>query len=181
MVTTKIPAAHWSRHFDTVSVCFSKGLGAPIGSALAGTREQIKRARRHRKLFGGAMRQAGVIAAAALYALEHHVERLAEDHAHAQLLGRAIRGIDTLRLVPDQIDTNILIFRVDPALGSAAEFCQRLKDAGVLTLPISATTIRAVTHLDVTAEDVQRAGQIVAQVASEAPRELDPATLPFAY
>ena len=181
VVATKISAAQWSRHFDTVSVCFSKGLGAPIGSALAGTREHIKRARRHRKLFGGAMRQAGVIAAAALYALEHHVERMAEDHANAQLLAAAIRRVDSLRLVPDQIDTNILIFRVDPALGSAAEFCQRLKQAGLLTLPISATTIRAVTHLDVTAEDVRRAGQIVEQVASEAPRELDPASLPFAY
>jgi threonine aldolase len=181
VVATGIPAAQWSRHFDTVGVCFSKGLGAPIGSALTGTREHIKRARRYRKLFGGAMRQAGVIAAAALYALEHHVQRLAEDHAHAQLLAEAIRGIDTLRLVPDQIDTNILIFRVDPALGSAAEFCQRLKQAGLLTLPISATTIRAVTHLDVTTEDVRRAGQIVAQVAGEAPRELDSATLPFAY
>jgi threonine aldolase len=148
---------------------------------LAGTREHIKRARRHRKLFGGAMRQAGVIAAAALYALEHHVERLADDHAHAQLLAEAIRGVDTLRLMPDQIDTNILIFRVDPALGSAAEFCQRLKEAGVLALAISATTIRMVTHLDVTAEDVRRAGRIVAQVASEAPRELDRASLPLAY
>jgi threonine aldolase len=127
------------------------------------------------------MRQAGVIAAAALYALEHHVERLAEDHANGQLLAEAVREIDALTLVPDQVDTNIVIFRVDPALGSAAEFCQRLSQAGLLTLPISATTIRMVTHLDVTTQQVRRAGQTIAQVASEAPRELDPDTLPFAY
>jgi threonine aldolase len=181
VVATGIPAIEWARHFDTVSVCFSKGLGAPVGSALAGTHEQIKRARRHRKLFGGAMRQAGVIASAALYALEHHIERLADDHANAQILADAIREIDSLRLMPDQIDTNIVIFRVDPALGSAAEFCQRLTEAGLRTLPISATTIRLVTHLDVSTGDVRRAAEIIGQVAREAPRELDPASLPFAY
>lgn len=181
VVATGIAAADWARHFDTVSVCFSKGLGAPVGSALAGSREQIKRARRHRKLFGGAMRQAGVIAAAALYALEHHVERLAEDHAHARLLAQAIRRIDGMQLVPEQVDTNIVIFRVDPGLGTAAEYTQRLREAGLLVLAISPTTIRAVTHLDVSAEDVRRAGEIIAEVAREAPRKLDPATLPLAY
>src|SRR5947207_2175190 len=90
VVATGIPAAEWARHFDSVSVCFSKGLGAPIGSALAGPRDFVARARRARKLFGGGMRQAGVIAAAALYALEHHVERLAEDHRNARVLARAV-------------------------------------------------------------------------------------------
>src|SRR5207253_7922338 len=87
IAATGIDAAEWARHFDSVSVCFSKGLGAPVGSALSGTREMIARARRHRKLFGGGMRQAGVLAAAALYALEHHVERLADDHELARQLG----------------------------------------------------------------------------------------------
>src|SRR5579872_4376734 len=89
VVASGVPAAEWSRHFDTVSVCFSKGLGAPIGSALSGPRDFITRARRVRKLFGGGMRQAGVIAAAALYALEHHIDRLAEDHRNAQVIARA--------------------------------------------------------------------------------------------
>src|SRR5471030_1630629 len=109
---TGIAESEYARHFDTVSVCFSKGLGAPVGSALAGSREHIAKAHRHRKLFGGAMRQAGVIAAAALYALEHNIERLAEDHRHAQQLADAIRAIDGLELRPPEVDTNLVIFRV---------------------------------------------------------------------
>lgn len=181
VVATGIPAAHWAQHFDTVSVCFSKGLGAPVGSALVGCREHIKRARRYRKLFGGAMRQAGVIAAAALYALEHHVDRLAQDHAHAQILAQAIRQIDGLQLVPERIDTNMLIFRVEPRMGSAAEFAHRLQEAGLLVLPISSSTIRLVTHLDVNEADVRRAGQIIGDVARAKPQKLDPASLPMAY
>ena len=99
-VATGTPPADWAQHFDTVSVCFSKGLGAPVGSALAGPRGLIKLARRHRKLLGGGMRQAGVLAAAALYALEHHVERLALDHAHAAWLAAAIARIEGLELRP---------------------------------------------------------------------------------
>src|SRR5438876_1182311 len=90
IVATGIPAAEWGRHFDSVSVCFSKGLGAPIGSALAGAREFVTKAKRIRKLFGGGMRQAGIAAAAALYAMDHHVERLAEDHRNAQVIAQGI-------------------------------------------------------------------------------------------
>src|SRR5687768_11623345 len=100
VVATGIPARQWAQHFDTVSVCFSKGLGAPVGSALSGPKELIAKARRHRKLFGGGMRQAGIIAAGALYALEHHVERLAEDHEKGRRLAEAIRRIDGLELRP---------------------------------------------------------------------------------
>lgn len=157
VVTTGIAAARWAEHFDTVSVCFSKGLGAPVGSALAGTREQIARARRHRKLFGGGMRQAGVLAAAALYALDHHVQRLAEDHAHAQRLAEVVRSLDGLRLTSESVDTNIVIFEVAPQLGTAAEFAARLKHCGVLALFISPTRVRLVTHLDVSADDVEQA------------------------
>jgi threonine aldolase len=166
-VATKIPLMLWAQHFDTVSVCFSKGLGAPIGSALAGPRDLIKLARRHRKLFGGGMRQAGVIAAAALYALEHHVDRLADDHASAQRLAAAIRQIDGLSLKPEQVDTNIVIFRVDEHLGTAGEFCGQLKQRGLLMLPIDATCIRAVTHLDVNQADVDRACDILAEVSHQ--------------
>ena len=132
VVATGIPAAEWARHFDTVSVCFSKGLGAPVGSALERAARLIARARRHRKLFGGAMRQAGIIAAGALYALTHHVERLAEDHENARLLAAAIRDTDGLELRPAEIDTNIVIFRVDPRLGTAADFDAGLKHQGLL-------------------------------------------------
>jgi threonine aldolase len=165
VAATKIEADRWARHFDTVSVCFSKGLGAPVGSALAGSKDMIKEARRHRKLFGGGMRQAGIIAAGALYALEHHLDRLVEDHANAQLLADAIRHIDGLTLQPDQVDTNIVIFRVDPAISTAAEFVGRLKEQGVLMLAISPTQIRAVTHLDVSEKQVRAACQVLERLS----------------
>jgi threonine aldolase len=127
----------------------------------------IREARRHRKLFGGGMRQAGIIAAGALYALENHVERLAEDHAHAQILAAAVRESAPLRLTPAEVDTNIVIFRVDPAFGTAAEFVQRLRQRGVLMLPVAADKIRAVTHLDVSRSDVCRAAQVIRESAGE--------------
>jgi len=164
-VATDIEARRWAQHFDTVGVCFSKGLGAPVGSALAGPRALIDEAVRHRKVLGGGMRQAGVIAAAALYALEHHVDRLVEDHANAQRLADGIRQIDGLRLRPEVVDTNLLFFHVDPALGTAAEFSARLKERGLLMLATAPTTIRAVTHLDVDGDDVERAIGILKEVA----------------
>jgi threonine aldolase len=166
-VATGIPPADWAQHFDTVSVCFSKGLGAPVGSALAGPRSLIKLARRHRKLLGGGMRQAGVLAAAALYALEHHVERLALDHAHAAWLAAAIARIEGLELSPSRVETNIVIFRVEPHVATAAEFCAVLKDRGLLVLPIGQRLVRAVTHLDVDGDAVRRAGAIVEAVTEE--------------
>ena len=163
-VATGIAPWEWAKHFDTVSVCFSKGLGAPVGSALAGPADLIQLARRHRKVFGGGMRQVGIIAAGALYALENHVERLAEDHANAGVLADAIREIDGLTLQPPFVDTNIVIFDVDPALSDAAGLFQRLRDAGVWVLATAPQKIRAVTHLDVSRDQVQRAGEILAQV-----------------
>ncbi|HTU27679.1 MAG TPA: GntG family PLP-dependent aldolase [Pirellulales bacterium] len=166
-VATGISPADWSQHFDTVSVCFSKGLGAPIGSALAGPRDLIKLARRHRKLLGGGMRQAGVIAAAALYALEHHIDRLVHDHTNAAQLAAAIARIDGLALAPPQVDTNIVIFRIDPPLASATEFCALLNERGLLVLPVGQRLVRAVTHLDVDAAAVRRAGEIIATSVDE--------------
>ncbi|HUE71319.1 MAG TPA: GntG family PLP-dependent aldolase [Pirellulaceae bacterium] len=162
---TGIPEATWAQHFETVSVCFSKGLGAPVGSALAGPRDMIKEARRHRKLFGGGMRQAGVIAAGALYALQHHRPRLAEDHANAQILADAVRHTDGLTLAPDEVDTNIVIFLADPALGTAAQFQAELKNEGILVYAIGAQQVRMVTHLDVTAEQCRTAGEKIQKVA----------------
>jgi threonine aldolase len=168
VVATGIPAARWAQHFDTVSICFSKGLGAPIGSALAGPRSAIAKAHRHRKLFGGGMRQAGVIAAAALYALEHNIERLADDHRHAQLLAEAIRSIDGLELRPPEVDTNLVIFQVAGRLGPAPEFAARLKQRGLIVGAFGGQLIRAVTHLDVNEADVAAAVQILRDVAAEA-------------
>ncbi|QDU31751.1 L-allo-threonine aldolase [Anatilimnocola aggregata] len=167
VAATGISAEQWSRHFDTVSVCFSKGLGAPVGSALAGPKEMIQEARRHRKLFGGGMRQCGIIAAGALYALEHHRARLVEDHANAQLLAEAIRQTEGISLSPKDVDTNIIIFAVEPALGSSAQFAAELKQQGVLSLPISGTQVRLVTHLDVTEALCRQAAKIIKQVAGE--------------
>jgi threonine aldolase len=165
VVATGIPADSWAEHFDTVSVCFSKGLGAPVGSALAGPRDLIKLARRHRKLFGGGMRQAGVIAAAALYALEHHVDRLADDHAKARLLAAAVCAAPNLRLVPEQIDTNIVIFEIDPPVASAQRFVAGLFECGVNTLAVSRTRVRMVTHLDVSRSECERAAETLVEVA----------------
>ena len=162
---TGIAATEWSKHFDTVSVCFSKGLGAPVGSALAGTKEAIKEARRHRKLFGGGMRQAGIIAAGALHALQHNRERLTDDHANAQLVAAAIRDTEGLTLTPETVDTNIVIFRVDPRLGTAAQFVAALYEQGVQMLAIGAQQVRAVTHLDVSAEQCRQAGELIGQTA----------------
>lgn len=167
VVATGKNAAHWAAFFDTVSVCFSKGLGAPVGSALAGPRELIVQARRHRKLFGGGMRQAGIIAAGALYALEHHVDRLVHDHAHARILAEAVRQCEGLSLQPDQVDTNMVIFEVDAAHGTADQFVQRLTDQRVLMLTVSRQRVRAVTHLDVNEDQIRRASDIIQQVAGK--------------
>jgi threonine aldolase len=161
VVATGIEAARWAEHFDTVSICFSKGLGAPVGSALAGPRELIDEGLRHRKVFGGGMRQAGIIAAGALYALENHVDRLADDHANAQRLAEGIRQISELELMPEQVDTNIVIFRLDPAWGTAAQLVASLAARGLLLNAMGPDTLRAVTSLEVDGDDVDRAVEIL--------------------
>jgi len=161
-VASGIAPAQWSQHFDTVNVCFSKGLGAPVGSALAGPRDLIHEALRHRKLFGGGMRQAGILAAAALYALDHHIDRLAEDHANARTLAAGLRQIPGLRLEPETIDTNLVFLHLEPGGLTAADLVERLRGRGILMLETGPFTIRAVTHLDVTAADVQQAIDAVA-------------------
>jgi threonine aldolase len=161
VVATGIPARTWAQHFDTVSVCFSKGLGAPVGSALTGPREVIDRGRRVRKLFGGGMRQAGLLAAAALYALDHHVERLAEDHRNAQVLAQAIADTPGLRLVPPEVETNLVWFRAAPELGTARDIASRLKQNGVLVHASGPQTLRACTHLDVSAAQAERAAEVI--------------------
>jgi threonine aldolase len=166
-VATGIDAAIWAEPFDTISICFSKGLGAPVGSALVGPRDLMPLAIRHRKLFGGAMRQAGIIAAAASYALEHHVDRLAEDHEHARILGESVGKAPGLELISGDIDTNIVIFSVQATGRTANEFVQALQTQGVLMGAVGADEVRAVTHLDVSREDITRAAAIVQQVAEQ--------------
>lgn len=138
-------------HFDTVSVCFSKGLGAPAGSALVGSRELIARAHRVRKMLGGGMRQAGVLAAAAVHALDHHIDRLADDHAHAKRLAEGLAGIPGVTVQAPQ--TNILF--VDLAPEKAAGAVERIKAAGVLCTGLY--RLRLVTHLDVSRTDIEAA------------------------
>jgi len=163
VVATGIAAVEWARHFDTVSVCFSKGLGAPIGSALAGPRDFITRARRVRKLFGGSMRQAGIAAAGALFALENHVERLAEDHRNAQVIAQAVADAPGLHLDPPEVETNLVFFDVDRELGSAQSVAAALKARGVLVLPTAPQRIRACAHLDVSAAQAERAADAIRQ------------------
>lgn len=165
VVATGIPAKTWADQFDTVSVCFSKGLGAPIGSALAGSRDFIQRSKRIRKLFGGGMRQAGVAAAAALYALEHHVDRLAEDHRNAQILARAVAETPGLRLVPPEVETNLLFAQVDRDFGTARDVAASLKEKGVLVQVTAPQTIRACTHLDVSSAQAERAAEAIRQLS----------------
>ncbi|MBX3604939.1 MAG: low-specificity L-threonine aldolase [Piscinibacter sp.] len=137
--------------FDSVSVCFSKGLGAPIGSVLAGSRELVGRARRVRKMLGGGLRQAGVLAAAALYALDHHVERLAEDHAHARALAEGLQGLPGVRV--EGAHTNMVFLDVERARAEAV--VARLREQGLLCTGLY--RLRLVTHLDLTRADVERA------------------------
>jgi threonine aldolase len=117
VVASGVEASEWARHFDTVAICFSKGLGAPVGSAIAGPRDLIKKAHRLRKVFGGGMRQAGILAAGAIHALDHHVERLAEDHASARLLATAVESTEGLSLESGPVETNLVWIKVDPSLG----------------------------------------------------------------
>ncbi len=151
----------WGRHFDTVSVCFSKGLGAPVGSALAGPADLIRKAHRLRKVLGGGMRQAGVIAAGALHALEHHVGRLADDHRNARVLARAVEETEGLSLESGAVETNLVWVEVDPSLGTAQEVAARLRAEGVLVSALGPQVFRACTHLDVTAEQVEFAADTI--------------------
>jgi threonine aldolase len=164
VVATGRPAREWAQHFDTVSICFSKGLGAPIGSALAGSAEAIHYARKLRKVFGGGMRQSGIVAAAALYALEHHVDRLAEDHAGAQVLAEAFQNTEGFALESGPVETNLVWVRVDPALGSAAEVVAYLRSRGILVAALGSQVIRACTHLDLTRQDIEYAASVIRQV-----------------
>ena len=150
-VATGVPLADYGAIADVLAVCLSKGLGAPVGSLMIGSREAIDAARVRRKRMGGGMRQTGVLAAAGLHALDHHVERLADDHAHARLLAEAV-GVD-----PAGVDTNIVVLEHPDAAG----FVARARAAGVLVATVGPTTVRLVTHLDVTRADAEHAAEVL--------------------
>jgi threonine aldolase len=141
---------------DSLSVCFSKGLGAPVGSAVVGSADLVAVARRNRKLFGGGMRQAGIIAAGALHAVRHHVERLADDHANARRLGEGMASYRRLRVAPERIETNIVLGTVADGT-PAPELVEELAAAGILCAALDARTVRFVTHLDVDSEAIAAA------------------------
>jgi threonine aldolase len=150
--------------FDLVSVALSKGLGAPGGSLLAGPRETIGRAARYRRMFGGAMRQTGIYAAAGLYAIEHHRARLADDHANARRIAQVLATNPRVELDLATVQTNIVVFRLRDGAPDAATVAERARERGVLTFVFGARTLRAVTHLDVSAAQCERAAQVLAEL-----------------
>ena len=169
VVASGIPASTFASYADSVWIDLSKGLGAPVGAVLAGTREFIERARRLKHMFGGAMRQAGIIAAGGIYALEHHVDRLAEDHANAQFLAEGLASIPGVSLVYDTVPTNIVFFDVSGAGLTAAQVERGVNSLGVRFGANweGSSQIRAVTHLDVSRDDCARAVEAVREVCLE--------------
>jgi threonine aldolase len=153
VVASGVDAATWASPFDTAWLDFTKGLGAPVGAVLAGSAELIDEAWRYKQMWGGAMRQAGIVAAAGLYALDHHVERLAEDHEHARVLAEGLASLPGVQLDPAEVETNIVVFGVP----RPAAFCAGLEALGVKMLALDAERVRAVTHLDVDRAGIDRA------------------------
>jgi threonine aldolase len=154
--------------FDLVAVALSKGLGAPGGSLLAGSREFVDRAVRHRRMLGGAMRQTGIYAAAGLYAIEHHRERLAEDHSNARLIADVLVQSRRVLLDPASVQTNIIVFRLGDGAPDAAAVVARARERGVLLMAFAARTVRAVTHLDVTRGECERAARVLVEIVGGA-------------
>ena len=163
-VATGIAPREYARFFDTVSVCFSKGLGAPVGSALTGTRTIIESARKYRKIFGGGMRQGGILAAGALFALDHNIDRFKEDHTNAKLLAKELNNLTGIHLDLNSVQTNIVIFDMSSRLENAEEIISKLKAKGVLISGMGISTLRAVTHLDVSMEQIQRASATIKSI-----------------
>ena len=153
-----------TRKFDSIQFCLSKGLGAPIGSMIVGSKELVERCRSIRKMLGGGMRQVGVLAAAGLIALEQGPQRLQADHDNAQVLARKLAVIPGIELNPSKVQTNIVIFSVRPSGLSSADFLARCSQRGVLAVPVDADRVRMVTHLDVNRADIEKAAEIVESV-----------------
>jgi threonine aldolase len=172
-VASGVPAADYGREADTVSICLSKGLGCPLGALVAGSRERMQKARRFKHLFGGAMRQAGIVAAAGLFALDHHVERLAEDHERARRLAHGLAEAG-LPVDLEQVETNFVFVDVGAIGLDADEAVARLRAEGVLlSFAAPPGVLRAVTHLDFDADDVERAVDAIARALAPEPRAVE--------
>jgi threonine aldolase len=165
IVAGQTPAA-LAAPFDLVTVAFSKGLGAPAGSMLAGSKDLIAAAVRYRRMYGGAMRQVGILAAAALYALDRNLERLVEDHVNARRMAVHLAEVKPITIDPDQVETNIVIFHLAPSAPDAATVVARAAERGVLVFAFGPRTVRAVTHLDVSRAHCDRAAAVLAEVAA---------------
>jgi threonine aldolase len=163
-VASGITPAEYATYFETLTICFSKGLGAPMGSMVAADKETIHTVHRYRKLVGGGQRQVGVVAAAALYALEHHVERLAEDHENARRLALALADMKGVGIDPDDIDTNIVYFDVTETGKTALDVVIEMANKGVMMLPLGDMSVRCVTHLGVDTKDINTAISAFAEV-----------------
>ncbi len=163
-VASDTPPQTLAAPFASVNVCLSKGLGAPLGSVLAGSRSFIQRAHRFRKMYGGGMRQVGVVAAAGLFALEHNIDRLDDDHANARLLAEGICESRGVAIDPDTVDTNIVMFGVPK--NKALELVAALDAEGVRVVPFGPSTIRATTHLDVNQHEVERAAEVISKTVA---------------
>ncbi|MDE0458814.1 MAG: aminotransferase class V-fold PLP-dependent enzyme [Chromatiales bacterium] len=167
VVASGVPASTFARGWDSAWIDMSKGLGAPVGGVLAGSHEFIAQALRHKHQFGGAMRQAGIIAAAGVYALKHNVERLAEDHDNARRFARLIAQIDGIGVDPDAIETNMIYFDVAGTGLTAPQVSKRLLEHGVRIGPFDERLMRAVTHLDVDTDGVEEAAQALRMVVGD--------------
>ncbi len=166
-VVSGVSLAELARPFDLVSVALSKGLGCPVGSVLAGAAAEIGRAVRARRMFGGAMRQSGILAAAGLYALDHHVARLGDDHANARLIAERLAGLSGVLLDLATVETNIIVFGLAPGMPDAALIAAQARQAGVLVSALGPRTLRAVTHRDVSRADCERAAGLLAAVIEQ--------------
>jgi threonine aldolase len=170
-VATGIELSAYGQHFDTVSVCLSKGLGAPVGSVLVGSRDRIAEARIWRKRYGGGMRQAGILAAAGLWALDHHIERLADDHDRARKFSEGVAGRFPEVIDPEHVQTNIVIANVGSAGWVAADFVRRAAERGLQLYAVNDTAVRLVWHLDVDDADTAYAADVMnTLIADAAPR-----------
>jgi len=163
-IATGIPLDEYARHFDSVSVCLSKGLGAPIGSVISGTSDFIQITRRNRKMFGGGMRQVGIIAAAGIYAIENNFNRLIEDHRNAKALALGLSKIPKVSVDLESVQTNIVVTDIKESGMGVAETLEKLREKGVLAVPFGKTKIRCVTHLDVNRDDIYMALEVFQQV-----------------
>jgi len=163
-IATGISLADWAAPFDSVSVCLSKGLGAPIGSMILGTRDFIEKARRNRKLFGGGMRQVGLLAAAAIYAVENNITRLKEDHDNARLLAEGLSRVEGFTIDLSRVETNIVIVDISEIGKNSMEIVAVMAESGVLAVPFGPTRVRFVTHLDVTVDDCRQAVEIISNL-----------------